>query len=33
MPLTEHQRAIARLLAENRAPESYLAGGAALSCH
>lgn len=30
MPLTEHQRAIARLLATNRSPDSYLAGGAAM---
>jgi hypothetical protein len=30
VPLTEHQRTILRLLARNRSPESYLAGGAAL---
>lgn len=30
MPLTEHQERIARLLASNRSPDSYLAGGAAL---
>ena len=30
MPLTEFQAAIARLLATNRSPDSYLAGGAAL---
>lgn len=30
MPLTEHQARLARLLSENRAPDSYLAGGAAL---
>jgi hypothetical protein len=30
VPLTELQRAVLRLLADNRSPESYLAGGAAL---
>jgi hypothetical protein len=30
MPLTEFQRSIALTLAKNRAPDSYLAGGAAL---
>jgi hypothetical protein len=30
VPLTEFQRAVLRLLADNRAPDSYLAGGAAL---
>lgn len=30
MPLTEIQNKIARLLAKNRSPESYLAGGAAM---
>jgi hypothetical protein len=30
MPLTSHQASIARLLATNRTPDSYLAGGAAL---
>jgi hypothetical protein len=30
LPLTELQEAIARLLATNRSPDSYLAGGAAL---
>lgn len=30
MPLTDIQRAIAQLLAKNRSPDSYLAGGAAL---
>lgn len=30
MPLTEFQKRLARLLAKHRAPDSYLAGGAAL---
>lgn len=30
MPLTEFQSAVARLLAVNRSPDSYLAGGAAI---
>jgi predicted nucleotidyltransferase component of viral defense system len=30
MPLTVFQRAVLRLLAQNRRPDSYLAGGAAL---
>lgn len=30
MPLTMHQRRVAKLLASNRTPDSYLAGGAAL---
>jgi hypothetical protein len=30
MPLTEFQRAVLNLLAQNRSPDSYLAGGAAL---
>lgn len=30
MPLTEFQAGLARLLAENRSPDSYLAGGAAI---
>lgn len=30
MPVTQHQAAIAKLLAVNRSPDSYLAGGAAL---
>jgi len=30
MPLTEYQAELARLLAVNRTPDSYLAGGAAL---
>ncbi len=30
MPLTEFQAALARLLASNRSPDSYLAGGAAI---
>ncbi|MHC5039671.1 MAG: nucleotidyl transferase AbiEii/AbiGii toxin family protein [Planctomycetota bacterium] len=30
MPLTDFQKALARLLSVNRAPDSYLAGGAAL---
>ncbi len=30
MPLTPHQRAIAKTLAANRSPDSHLAGGAAL---
>jgi predicted nucleotidyltransferase component of viral defense system len=30
MPLTDFQRAVLRLLAQNRGPDSYMAGGAAL---
>ena len=30
MPLTEFQESVARLLAQNRTPDNYLAGGAAL---
>ena len=30
MPLTDFQKNIAQLLASNRSPDSYLAGGAAL---
>ena len=30
MPLTDFQKALARLLSVNRSPDSYLAGGAAL---
>ncbi len=31
MPLTAFQASVARLLAVNRSPQSYLAGGAALN--
>ena len=30
MPLTDHQASLARLLSENRTPDSYLAGGGAI---